>query len=116
MSGKADTGAARADPTTTLVFGAIALAIAVMSAFIGAAWQARRITEPPTARVRVVDIDRLIEPLAADLTLTDEERADRARALSLALGEAVAAEVATGAIVLDAAAVYAAPDDAYVRP
>lgn len=116
MRDNAGSGAARAHLTTALVFGGIALAIAVLSALTGAAWQARRSNEPPPPRVRVMDINRLIEPLAADLTLTDEERADRARALSLALGAAVAAEVATGAIVLDAAAVYAAPDDAYVRP
>ena len=101
---------------TSLVLGAMGVAIAVISGLIGAAWQARQEPEVATPRVRVMDIDRLVEPLAADPTLTDEERTDRARELSTALGQAVAQEVAAGAIVLDGAAVYAAPDEVYVRP
>ncbi len=116
MSDATENRAARGRLTTNLVLGGIGVAIAALSALIGAAWQARQAPELTPTRVRVMDIDRLVEPLAADLTLTDEERTARARALSAALGEAVALEVAAGAIVLDGAAVYAAPDDAYVRP
>ena len=68
------------------------------------------------ARVLVVDVTRLVEPIAADPTLTDAERVTQARALSEAIGQAVAEQVAAGAIVLEADAVYAAPPDAYVRP
>ena len=88
-----------------------------LSGMIGAALQARQ--QPPAApgpSVLILDITRTVEPLAADLSLTDEARVERAQALSAALGEAVAAHVAAGTIVLDAGAVYAAPEQAYVRP
>ena len=82
---------------------------------IGAAIQARQ-QGGTTQRVLVVDITRLVEPIAADLSLTDRERFDRAHQISDAIGRVVAEEVAAGAIVLDADAVYAAPEEFYVRP
>lgn len=95
----------------------MAVALVGLSGLIGAELQARQQPRAaPGPNVLILDITRTVEPLAADLTLSDEQRVERARALSAALGEAVAAQVAAGTIVLDAAAVYAAPDHAYVRP
>ena len=108
----------RAAPTNrsgTFAVAAVLVVLAGVSGLVGASLQARR-HPAPAAQVVVVDITRLVEPIAADPDLTDAERVTHARALSEAIGRAVAEQVAAGAIVLEADAVYAAPPDAYVRP
>jgi len=107
--------AARANPSGTFAVAAVLAVLAGVSGLVGAAIQARQ-QAAPAARVLVVDVTRLVEPIAADPGLTDAERVTQARALSEAIGRAVAERVAAGAIVLEADAVYAAPPDAYVRP
>lgn len=107
--------AARANRSGTFVVAVVLSVLAGVSGLVGAAIQSRRQT-PPAPRILVVDITRLVEPIAADASLTDAERVTQARALSEAIGRAVAEQVAAGAIVLEADAVYAAPPDAYVRP
>lgn len=103
------------------VIGAIAAAGLTVAGLIGAEIQSRRqpaahIAPTAPSRVLVLDPTPWVRPIAADPTLSEQERLTRTQELSDALALAIERELAAGAIILNAQAVQAAPEAAYVRP
>lgn len=70
---------------------------------------------PPT-RVMVVDMTRLLEPIATDPTLDEYEKRRITERFGDALNRVLDEHARTGVIVLDASAVVRAPGDSYVEP
>lgn len=95
--------------------GGVLVAVIALSAMLGAALQARQ-QGGESARVMILDAGRLVLPIASDPTLNDEQRRARTEAMIDELTAAINAELAAGTIILDATAVHAAPEQAYVQP
>lgn len=74
-----------------------------------------RLQDRPAPMV-VVDLRRLIEPIATDPSLSEDDRRERTQKISEAVRASVETYVASGVIVLDASAVLRAPENAYVKP
>ena len=121
MSGGKQNARAPGNALANGLIGAIAAACLIVAGLIGAEVQSRR--QPaagvaPTApsRVLVLDPTPWVRPIAADPALSEQERLTRTQALSDALARAIERELAAGTIILNAQAVQAAPEAAYVRP
>ncbi len=92
----------------------IIVAVSVASGVLGGIFYVRAQDPPP--RVLVVDMRRLVQRVAADPSLDEASRQQRAAALGTAVVKAIDTQAANGAIVLDASAVLRAPKDVYVEP
>lgn len=92
----------------------VTIAIAAAAGVGGAVWYVRHQQRVPD--LVVLDMRRLIEPLANDGELSDTERKKRIQRLSEIATRTIDAYAARGAIVLDGSAVLRAPRRVYVGP
>lgn len=91
------------------------IVIAVVAGALGAVIY-QRYAVPTPQRFVVVDVQRMLEPLAADRTIDDTERRVRAKLIAEAVRRSADRFAESGFIVLDASAVLKAPKDVYVEP
>lgn len=92
----------------------LSAAFCITAGALGGVLYGRLQDRPP--RVVVVDLRRLIEPIAIDPALSEDDRRQRTEKIGEAVRASVETYVASGAIVLDASAVLRAPETAYVQP
>lgn len=92
----------------------LSAAFCIAAGALGGVLYARSQDPPP--RFVVVDLRRLVEPIAVDSGLSDADRRERTERIGSAVRASVDAYAANGAIVLDASAVLRAPENLYVKP
>lgn len=92
----------------------VSASISVAAGIAGGVWYARHQDRPPA--LVVLDMRRLVEPLAADIKLDDAERRKRIERLGESATHTINSYAARGAIVLDGSAVLRAPSTVYVNP
>jgi hypothetical protein len=73
-------------------------------------------TVPPPPQIRVVDMRRIVEAIAADPRLDEAGRRARTQEISDAISEFVTSEAHDGALILEGAAVLRAPPSVYIEP
>jgi hypothetical protein len=90
----------------------LSAAISATAGVAGGVWYVRHQERPPP--VVVLDMKKLVEPVAADAGLDDSERQRRILNIGLRATQAIDDYAARGVIVLDGSAVLRAPSSAYV--
>ena len=90
----------------------LSAAISAAAGVAGGIWYVRHEERPPP--LVVLDMKKLIEPLAADAGLDDSERQRRVLNIGIRATQAIDDYAARGVIVLDGSAVLRAPSSAYV--
>lgn len=99
----------------TVLSVTMTVALAAVAGAIGAQW-ALRSRPAPEPQLVVLDMARLIQPIAKDPALSDDEKRERTQALGRSVGERIEALAAQGVVVLDASAIVRAPDARFVEP
>lgn len=92
----------------------VSAAISAAAGVAGGVWYVRHQDKPPA--LVVLDMKRLVEPIAADASLDDSERHRRILQLGERATRSIDEYAARGVIVLDGSAVLRAPRSTYLGP
>lgn len=111
---EADTNAPTGSKSSSLINGALMIAISVISGVLGAVVYERM--QPPPPRIMVLNMSELLQPIANDPSLNALEKRRITEDIGSALQRSMQIEADNGAIILDASVVLKAPEESYVQP